>query len=120
MRNRLLVGVITALTISSAPSISGSLNYTMTNNTDQPIVRIWASPTTASVFVESTNVYVPANGGSQRQTFDTLAYGSSCFYDIQVQFQGGDRAVINHIDLCHTFNLTVEADDDGGVTYVAN
>lgn len=120
MRNQLLVVAIAALTVSSGPSMSGSLNYTMVNNTDQAIVRIWASPTTSSTFVESTNVYVPENGGSQAQTFNSLAYGSNCYYDIKVQFQGGDRSVINHIDLCHTFTITVDADDDGRVTYIAN
>jgi hypothetical protein len=120
MHKCLLAGLaLVALVILPESAISYSLNYTLINNTDQPIVRIWASPTTSSKWVESTDVYVPRSGGRQRQNFDSSAYGSDCYYDIRIQFQGGDREVINHIDLCKTDFITIDVDRNGHVTYEA-
>ena len=123
MRQRLLVGagaVLTALAALPEPAISGVLDYIMVNNTSQPIVRIWASPTTDPNWIESTDVYVPKDGGSQNQTFTSTANGSDCYYDIRIQFQGGEKDVINHINLCSTSKITIDADSNGNVTYNAN
>jgi len=119
--HRISLGVaLVALTVIPVETaFSGNLNFTMVNNTNEPIVRLWTSPTTSPTWYEATNVYVPAEGRSQNIHFDKNAYGSDCYQDIQFRFQDGTTRKVEHAYLCGTSTITVDVDDDGRVTYVA-
>ncbi len=78
---------------------------------------MWTSPTTDSSWYLSTGVYVAANGGSQKQSFENDASGDDCYYDLKFQFQGGNVDTIDHIDLCDTNTITIGVNSNGDVVY---
>ncbi len=112
--------MVAAATLVARPALSGDLSFTMINYTNQPIIRLWTSPTTSSYWNEAGNVYVPRNGGRQRTTFDSAAYGSDCYQDLKIQFQGGVIRTIEHIYLCGVSSIAIDVNRSGQVTYAAN
>lgn len=118
-RTLLILAVSFSAVLGALPKTaeSSNLDFTMINSTDQPIVKIWTSPTTDSTWYLSTGVYVAANGGSQKQTFANSASGDDCYYDLRLQFQGGSINTISHIDLCNTSTITISVDASGHVVY---
>jgi len=114
----MLGALLTLFAGTMASANAGDLTYRMYNNTNQPIVRIWASPTTSPNWEESTNAYVPV-GGNQNQTFESPAYGSDCYYDIKIQFQEGSSFAINHVDLCSISAISLDV-RNGALVYFTN
>ena len=102
------------------PAFSWSLNFTMINHTDQPIVKLWASPSLDDSWeTPFANVFVPDYGGSQRMTFNTGASGSSCYYDVKFQFARGTVRTINGINLCGIDEISVSVDNAGTIVYTS-
>jgi hypothetical protein len=97
-------------------AFSGDLTFTMVNNTNEPIVRLWTSPSTSPDWYEATNIYVPS-GRNQRIDYSHEVYGSDCYQDVRFQFQDGTIRKIEHIDLCRISTITIDVDRDGEVTY---
>jgi hypothetical protein len=110
----------TVLTLLTTVSKAGDLTFTTINNTNQNIVAMWISPHANSNWDsadESDNVYIRHGGGSQTTTFDSPAYGSSCFEDIRYQFSGGEFWNVLNVNLCNVSVITIDADRNHKVTY---
>jgi hypothetical protein len=110
--------VLPFVAASAVEAHASNLDYILVNNTDQAIVRIWVSKTTSSDWNESTNVYVAA-GGRQQQTFSFSGSDESCYYDIRLQFKDGEFWNVDHVSLCTTSTLSIDADKNGKVVYEA-
>ncbi len=108
-----------AILFSATPASAYSLDFNMINETDEPIVLMWSSPTTDPDYHKVPDFYIAANGGSAQQTFDGTATGDGCYYDLKFQFQGGSQSTINHLDLCKIRTLKIEV-QDGKVVYDAS
>jgi hypothetical protein len=119
MRGLLVVSVLVAATGVSQSALGGYLDFTMYNDTNQPIVRLWTSPTTSPDWIEATDIYIPRGGKGQRITFPSQVYGSDCYQDLKFQFQGGTVRTIEHVYLCGITAITIDVDSDGTITYAA-
>ncbi len=99
------------------PAFCYSLDFTMVDNTNQPVVAMWTSLSSSDYWIPTSNVYVPDAGGSQTVNFERGAYGDNCYYDIKVQFAGGDVRVISGVNLCHIDTVELNVNEAGNVTY---
>ena len=117
MRVLLVRALLAILVIAPGSAFAYDISFTMINNTNEPIVRLWTSPTTNSKFFEATDVYVPKGGKSQDINFDENITGSDCYQDIMFQFQDGTRDTIDHVNLCSIKTITIDVNDAGEVTY---
>ena len=64
--------------VTLKPAFAWSLDFSMVNHTDQPIVRLWASPSADDSWESPfRHVFVPDYGGSQRMTFSSGASGDA-------------------------------------------
>jgi hypothetical protein len=106
--------------VTLKPAFAWSLDFTMVNHTDQPIVRLWASPSSDDSWESPfRHVFVPDYGGSQRMTFSSGASGGACYYDIKFEFAKGITRTINRIYLCGINTISLRVNDDGDVVYTA-
>ena len=118
---KLLVGALLAVIVAvPGTGFAYDLSFRMVNNTNEPIVRVWTSPTTNPKFYEASNIYVPEDGQSQDIDFNDDVTGSDCYQDIMFQFQDGTRKTINHINLCAIRTIVIDVNSAGEVTYAAS
>lgn len=101
MIQRRTVGVLAGvgLLLSSTSSFAYFLDFTMINNSNQPIVEFMASSTRAASYIGFHDVYVPAAGGQQGFHFVESGVGDDCYVDMKMKFQGGQYWFINHVNL---------------------
>ena len=102
------VGAVAALLSvgPSRPANAYSLDFTIQNNVNMPIVDMWASPRKNNGWGDPmTNVFVPA-GGSQKMNLGT-AEGEACYYDLRMKFRNGNLQEISSVDLCSINTLTI-------------
>jgi hypothetical protein len=106
------------VTLGLAPCAASAcdLDFQLVNNTPQPIVRLWTSPSTSPRWFEANDIYVP-RGGSQSITFDEEAFGSDRYQDLKVQFQSGTTSIIEHINLCNITEVTIDVNWSGKVVF---
>jgi len=101
------------------PAFCYSLDFTMVNRTNQPITAMWTALTgNPDVWNETTDLFVPDNGGSSQITFQGGGDNDyTCDYNLNLQFSSGVRTTIHDVNLCSTSTLTIDVDGDGNVTY---
>ncbi len=109
--------VCTGTLLAAHPAFCYSLDFTMVDNTNQPVVAMWTSLSSSDEWLSTSNAYVGQSGGSQKITFAGGASGQGCYYDVKVEFSGGDVRVLSGIDLCQINTIELNVNDAGNVTY---
>lgn len=85
---------------------ANNLDFDIVNRTDQPIVGLWASPTSSGSWGRAfDNTFVADRGGRQSVRFNGSA--SACRYDVRVQFDGGAVRYWNDLNLCAVSGMQV-------------
>ena len=108
-----------AVVLSAAFGATGAnaslLDFDMVNQTNQPIVGLWASPASSGTWGRPfTNTFVPDSGGRQSVRFNGTE--SSCWYDVRVQFAKGEVRYWNNLNLCAISGMRVYVAPNGAVT----
>jgi hypothetical protein len=100
----------TVLAFGPAVSQAASLDFHLYNQTNQPIVGIWASPTGDTQWGPAFNgTFVPTSG-EQDVHFNDQAYAAGeCYYDLRVQFSGGYVESFTNVNLCRVSGVRVYA-----------
>jgi hypothetical protein len=102
-------------------AFSWSLDFTLINHTDQPIIKLWASPSSDDSWEHPfRNVFVPDYGGSQRMTFNSGASGSTCYYDIRFEFAKGTVRTIDAVYLCGIDTISISVNNEEEIVYASN
>ena len=101
-----------AVALSPSLASASNLDFRMVNQTDQPIVAMWATPMGQRGWGRMfNNTFVP-NSGFQAVHFSDAAYDASeCYYDLRIQFSEGQVESFTRVNLCRINGVRV---------YVAN
>jgi hypothetical protein len=81
-----------------APAYAGNLDFEIVNRTSQPIVALWASPTSSGSWGQPFQRTFVASDGRQAVQFNGSS--TTCIHDIRVQFSEGAVHAWKNVDLC--------------------
>jgi len=99
-----------SLWLFASTAQASNLDFQLLNETNQPIVALWASPTDDPDWERFDNVFVPSDGQQRVHFVDGSGGYGRCLFDVKVMFAQGHTEWFTRVNLCSVQGMQVFVD----------